>query len=131
MPLTLFAAPRRFGRRSGSWSGRRSTHRYSSRSSRSDNPRYRRNIRGRKYTMRERCGTKSESLDMGGPVEVPGLARMGRTSAAAMGVEGVEDLVVAIRDGILAVEVTTTSNSRYLSRRLHNSILYRSPGLII
>jgi hypothetical protein len=83
------------------------------------------------YTMKGRRGTKLESLAVGDPVGALGLARMGRKSEAVMRVEEVEDLVVAIKDGILAVEVITTSNRRYLSRRLHNLILYRSLGLII
>jgi hypothetical protein len=50
---------------------------------------------------------------------------MVRTNEALMGVEELEDLVVAIKDDILAVGVTTSSSDPYLlSRRLHSSILY-------
>jgi hypothetical protein len=130
-PQILFAAQWRSGRCSGAWSGRRSICRNSSRCNKNNSPKHRRNIHGRKHPMRERAGTKSGTLDAGDLVEAPGLALMGHTSAAVMEVDEVEDLVVVIKDGILAVEVTITSNHRYLSRLLHNLTLYHSLVLII
>jgi hypothetical protein len=130
MPLTLFAARKRLGRGSDSSSGRESKHRYSCRRNRNYSLTYRiftPNTRGRRHMKSEKCGTKSKSLDVGDPVEAPGLVRMGRTNEALMGVEELEDLVVATKGDILAVVVTTTSNDLlYLpSRRLHSSILCR------
>lgn len=75
----------------------------------------------------EKFGTKSKGSDVGDPVEALGLVRMDRTNEALMGVEELEDLVVATKGDILAVGVITTNSDLpyLLSRRLHSLILYR------